>query len=238
MSDQSAMMGLVLCTFLVLPAAAFAGAALISRANRPKPRNRVAYQATMTYDLGAARIAHEQRTGLSSQKVQRLDREFRRWFVVAAASPTMIGMGSRDVDEYWHTLLEVEGGRLYAAFSEATAGRIVQHVEGVGSEDLDAKAWVGYQAVWGKEPPADLFPRPSDKALSRHRATATTSSGSSDSSSGGGDLIFLAMISDSGNGSHGSAGSGSEGGSGGSEGGSSGGDSGGSSCGGGGCGGG
>lgn len=144
-------------------------------------RRRASICTALGYDLSAAVEAHIRRTGASRAEAERLDRESRRWFVVAAAASGMIGMGSRAVDEYWHTLLDVGGGALYAGFSEAVARRWVEHVEGVGSADLDAKAWVAYEAVWGEPPPADLFPEPCEKLKRRYRARADHSSG------GGGD---------------------------------------------------
>lgn len=146
-------------------------------AARNRRRRRASLAAARDHDLSRAVEAHMRSTGASRAETERLDREFRRWFVVAAASSDLIGMGSGQVDGYWHTLLDVEGGALYAGFSQAVAGRWIEHVEGVGSPDLDAKAWVAYEAVWGEPPPADLFPEPTEKLKRRYRARASSSDG-------------------------------------------------------------
>lgn len=161
-------------------------AGIIAAGKRARKRQRARIAAARTFGLSSAVAAHMWRTGASQAYVERLDHEFRRWFVVAAASSTMIGMGSPAVDDYWHTLLEVQGGTLYAGFSDAVAGRFIEHVEGVGSPELDAKAWVAYEAVWGEPPPADLFPEPSENLKTKYRARATTSDGSSGGGDGGG----------------------------------------------------
>jgi hypothetical protein len=155
-------------------------AGFLAAGKRARRRQRARIAVAQTFDLSNAVSAHMWRIRASPTYVQRLDYEFRRWFVVAAASSTMIGMGSQAVDDYWHTLLSTDGGELYAEFSEAVAGRLIEHVEGVGSPDLDAKAWVAYEAVWGTPPPADLFPEPSEDLKAKYRARAT------DSGSGGG----------------------------------------------------
>ncbi len=166
-------------------------------AARSRMRRRASIAAALGHDLSRAVEAHMRRTGAPRAKAERLDREFRRWFVVAAAGTEVIGMGSKAVDEYWHTLLGVDGGGLYAAFSEAVAGRRVEHVEGVGSADLNAKAWVAYEAVWGEPPPADLFPEPPKELRDRYRARATCSGGGD---GGSGNCVSVA-VSTSGNGS-------------------------------------
>ena len=152
-------------------------AAGIWAVSRKRKRCRAYPAAAQTFDLSAAVEAHMRRTGVSQAEAERLDHEFRRWFVVAAASPVMIGMGSLAVDEYWHTLLAVEDGTLYADFSEAVADRWIDHVEGVGSADLDAMAWVAYEAVWGEPPSDDFFPEPPEDLRAHYRAQASWSGG-------------------------------------------------------------
>ena len=107
--------------------------------------------------------------------------------MVAAASPVMISMSSKTVDEYWNTLLKVDNGRLYREFSQAVAGRYVQHVEGVGSPDLDARARTAYIAVWGCVPAAAYFTKPPEEALERYRRQTSSSDG------GGGDFTTVSF---------------------------------------------
>ncbi len=171
-------------------------AGLMAAAARSRKRHRAVVAAALNHDLSRAVEAHMRRTGASRAEVERLDREFRRRFVVAAASTALIGMGSEKVDGYWHTLIEVEDGELYAGFSDAVAGRRIEHVEGVGSPDLDARAWVAYEAVWGEPPPADLFPEPPEELKRRYRAQACHTGGDG---AGGGDVcVAVSACSDGG----------------------------------------
>jgi hypothetical protein len=118
-----------------------------------------------------------------------LEREFRRWFVVAAASPVMIGMCSKQVDAFWHELLWRPA--LYEAYSRAVCGRVVRHVENVGGERLEARCWAAYEAVWGALPPEDIWgKRPSADALARVRAKA---GGGSDGGAGDDGCLYLSL---------------------------------------------
>lgn len=170
--------------FVVGGGTVFAG--ILAAVALDRRRRRASIAAALGHDLSRAVEQHIRWTGVSRAEAERLDREFRRWFVVAAAAPEMIGMGSKAVDEYWHTLLDVDDGALYGAFSQAVAGRWIQHVEGVGSAELDARAWVAYEAFWGEPPPADLFPEPSQELKRRCRARRSDSGSSGGGGCGGG----------------------------------------------------
>lgn len=172
---------------------------------RDRRRRRASVAAAMGFDLSRAVEAHMRRAGVARAEAERLDREFRRWFVVAAAANAPIGMGSKAVDGYWHTLLDADGGDLYAGFSNAVAGRWIEHLEGVGSADLDAKAWVAYEAVWGEPPPTDLFPEPTEELKRRYRARASCSGGGD---GGGGDGVSVSVSNCGGGGSCDGGGSG------------------------------
>jgi hypothetical protein len=122
----------------------------------------------ITFPLPGVAEALAEKAGIPLADAQRREAEFRRWFAAAAASPVLLGMGSQHVDAFWHTLLERPD--LYESYSRAVCRRVVQHIEGIGGDVLDARSWVAYETLWGAPPPADLWPRPADAALHRVRA--------------------------------------------------------------------
>jgi hypothetical protein len=185
----------------------------------------------MEFPLPGVAETLSRRTGIPHAEAMRREVAFRRWFVVAAASPVIIGMGSAEIDAYWHVLLEFPD--LYAKYSRAVAGTVVRHIEGVGGEVLDARSWVAYEAVWGVPPPAEYWRRPDAAAMARVRVKARRRSRQDDDGDDG-DFDFSLDLSDgySHDGCH-RGGDGCDGG-----GHSHGGDSGGHGCGGHGCGGG
>jgi len=152
---------------------------------RQRPRSADLAQAR-NFPLPGIAAALAEKEGMSLAEAQRLESEFRRWFVVAAASRVPIGMASKEVDGFWHALLEQPA--LYEKFSRAVAGRVIVHLAGVYDEVLNARAWLGYEQIWHAAPPADLWPRPSEAALLRVRASIRRSRRDSGGADGSGDV--------------------------------------------------
>jgi hypothetical protein len=141
-------------------------------------RRRADRDAALFFPLPGVAEALAVQAEIPLARARKLEWEFRRWFAAAAASPVMIGMCSQEVDSFWHELLWRPS--LYEAYSRAVCGRILRHVEDVGSEVLDARCWAAYHAMWGDYPPADIWGTPpSAAALARVRAKADSSSGDS-----------------------------------------------------------
>jgi len=160
------------------------------QARHHAPRARLAE--AMDFPLPGVAEALAEKEGISMAEAKRIETEFRRWFAVAAASPVRIGMGSKQVDAFWHLLLERPD--LYERFSMAVSGRLLAHIEGIGGEILEARSWVAYESVWGASPPADLWPRPSEGAMRRVRASVRRSDTRGTGGDGGNDpTIFIAF---------------------------------------------
>jgi hypothetical protein len=158
--------------------------ALVSAAGRRRADRDVA----LSFPLPGVAAALAVNRNIPLARALLLEREFRRWFAAAAASPVMIGMGSQQVDAFWHELLWRPA--LYQAYSRAVCGRVLRHVEGVGGERLQARCWAAYQAVWGEYPPEEFWgPPPSAAALARVRAA----SAGADGGAGDGGCVFLSM---------------------------------------------
>jgi len=148
----------------------------------------------MDFPLPGVAEALADREGIPLSEAKRLETEFRRWFAIAAASPVRMGMGSKPIDAFWHALLERPD--LYESYCRAVSGRVLEHIEGIGGESLDARSWVAYESLWGAPPPADLWPRPSDKALRQVRASVRRSSKRGSGGNGGDDSIVYVDVSD------------------------------------------
>jgi hypothetical protein len=145
------------------------------------------------FSLPGIAEAVAEKEGISLAEAQRLEHEFRRWFVVAAASRVPVGMESKAVDAFWHALLEQPA--LYESFSRAVAGRVIVHLAGVRGDVLNARAWVGYEQIWHEPPPADLWPIPSDASIRRVRVSIRRSESRTAGGDGGSDFTVYADMS-------------------------------------------
>lgn len=176
---------------IILFAALIAWPFYLVRESKASERRSANPQQALTFPLPgiAEELAAEEKINL--YEALRREIEFRRWFAATAASSMMIGMNSEKVDAFWHVLLR--HNELYEAFSQAVAGRVITHHEGVGNDQLSARGWAAYKAMWGT-PPGDLWDRPPEKNLQRVRVDVRRErSSASDTSSDGGSLMILGM---------------------------------------------
>lgn len=119
----------------------------------------------------SAKLASEQ--GWSGAFTARAMREYLRFAILAVAAGHPVSP-SRVVDEVWHLHL-TDTRRYWGEFREAL-GRDLHHEPSRGGLDEDRKHAAMYRAtldsyrrLFGEEPPAAIWPRPSDP-LSRPRA--------------------------------------------------------------------
>lgn len=139
------------------------------RAARRRPRANL--PACMGFDLGPAARRWRASSGADAAEAARVERAFRRWFALVAASPVPLGMDSRPVDAFWHEVIGCTA--LYRRFCEAVAGRFIDHDPEGGSAAGSARSWAAWRAAYGEDPDPTLWPRPAEALIRAESVLAT-----------------------------------------------------------------
>lgn len=120
--------------------------------------------AAMTFDLSQARRRYSKENGVTEEVAAYRERECRRFLgLIGVNRGVRFGLMSEVVDGYWHTMLECT--ELYRNYCQAVAGRFIDHDPDGGGQAPYARTWAAYRETFGAEPPADVWPRPTDEQI-------------------------------------------------------------------------
>jgi uncharacterized membrane protein YgcG len=149
----------------------------VRRSHERAARTRIE-AATLNFDLRAVRERYQRDTGLSDAEVHRVEKEFRRYFLLVALSPGVgLGLPAGRIDDFWHTAITFTA--TYRAYCREVAGRFIDHDPTGGGDVPYARTYESYRAMFGELPDPQLWPAPDPKhaAAVRRRQTAADGTG-------------------------------------------------------------
>ena len=137
----------------------------------------------LQFDLSLAAERFRQKSGLSEEETERVELEFRRFFLLMAESSRLrFGLHNGPIDDFWHELICCT--ELYADFCVQVAGRFIHHDPRGGSGDGYARTWWAYHDRFGLVPDPLFWPTP-EPADRPNTASTDAGCGGSSSCSGG-----------------------------------------------------
>jgi uncharacterized membrane protein len=141
--------------------------------------------AALNFDLRAVRERYQRDTGLSDAEVDRVEKEFRRYFLLVALSPGVaLGLPGGRIDDFWHTAITFTA--TYRAYCQEVAGRFIDHDPTRGDVPY-VRTYESYRAMFGEAPDPQLW----EPRVWTTRGTQMGTKSNKDKESGRGDKLLI-----------------------------------------------
>jgi len=149
------------CAFPVAIAGLFAVGFWLDR--QDQQRRKAISNACFGFDLTLAARRYRDKTGCNEEEALRVEREFRRFFLLIAENPgKQFGLHNGQIDDFWHELICCTA--LYHDFCIAVAGRFIHHDPQGGRGDGYAGTWWAYHDRFAEAPALAYWPTPDPPA--------------------------------------------------------------------------
>jgi len=146
-------------------------------------RRKAIHDACFAFALTLAAQRYRDKTGCDEEEALRVEREFRRFFLLIAENPgKQFGLHNGQIDDFWHELICCTA--LYHDFCIAVAGRFIHHDPQGGSGDGYARTWWAYHDRFAEAPALAFWPTPDPPG--RPRGSSDGGCGGSSCGGGGG----------------------------------------------------
>lgn len=123
---------------------------------REKNQRKANIKACLDYDLTLVKNRYQKNTNSSNERIDLIEKEFKRFFILLSASPISLGLNSKEIDDFWHEIITCTA--IYRDFCEKVANRFIDHDPLGGSLEAYQRTYLAYEKAFNEKPNPSIWP--------------------------------------------------------------------------------